>query len=87
MKTKIIAFAVAGIIAGGSIWFAGFKFGQKYQRVVTSAQVHEHEWGNWEGPKEEDAKPEATVKEVRYLQFRSCTNCGLSEFRVVTEIK
>jgi hypothetical protein len=45
-----------------------------FSHLVENPEVHHHAWGQWGEPKNDDSS---------WIQFRSCTNCGLSEMRHV----
>lgn len=82
MKIKILWLLVAVFVAGtigGGLYF------KKNHPSQPEAPVHEHQWGKWQEP--EDPEPDSTAQAVKYVQFRSCTNCGVAEFRVVQESK
>jgi len=82
MKQKIAiiillaALFIVAVVCPG-IWFTVQK--QKWQH---SEDVHIHSWALWSAPSQE-----IVGRNIRYTQFRSCTNCGLAEVRYVEEAK
>jgi hypothetical protein len=73
--TGILISAIVGVIVVVIPVTIGVCTGSiHFKRLLESPVVHQHQWGLWGEPKTVDSS---------WIQFRSCTNCGLSEMRHV----
>lgn len=74
MKTKRIVIVLSLLIVL-CLAPSGIALYLNHRPSAEKAEVHTHQWGQWEQPQKDG--------EGAWHQFRSCTNCGLSEMRVV----
>ncbi len=63
---------LAGVVAG---------FKMKPKAKAAELDEHYHGWGMWSQPSNSVENNIAV-----FAQFRSCTNCGLSEYRCVNKV-
>ncbi len=74
-KTWLLLSAILGVVVVLIPTTIGLCTGSiHFKRLLENQVVHQHQWGLWGEPKEVNSA---------WVQFRSCTNCGLSEMRNV----
>jgi hypothetical protein len=79
---KVLTCGIAFVVLLAAIPIA-VKLAADRSSKLTREPVHKHAWGNWQEPID---RSERNPK-FSFVQLRSCTNCGFSEFRQVTESK
>ena len=70
----MVVFAMAALVWGG------FTLGREQRET---APEHVHGWSLWQTPIQAALTGEDRVARQTFVQFRQCTNCGLSEMRTV----
>lgn len=81
-KLKWAVLIVVAALVLFSLWMAGFSYGKGHPLALERGPVHQHQWGEWAQP----IKLEGDNRVSRsYIQFHTCTNCGLSEYRFIQE--
>lgn len=83
-KLKWLALIAVAAMVLFSLWMAGFSYGKGHPTALERGAVHRHEWGAWAQPSKLDGDNRPSKS---YIQFHTCTNCGLSEYRFIQEEK